>query len=106
MKYKIIDSLQSLHRRDARTTWWSVLLVSSLLAGVATQAAAPFFPFCIDWHDAKKRGFEEQAAMLKELGYDDIGYTGWVQIESAVPKGMKTPAAYKANLKFLRRIFA
>ena len=37
---------------------------------------------------------------------DDIGYTGWVQIESAVPKGMKTPDAYKANLKFLRGIFA
>ena len=36
---------------------------------------------------------------------DDIGHTGWVQIESAVPKGMKTPDAYKANLQFLRGIF-
>jgi sugar phosphate isomerase/epimerase len=34
----------------------------------------PFFPFCIDWHDAKHRNFEEQAVMLKELGYDGVGH--------------------------------
>jgi sugar phosphate isomerase/epimerase len=34
----------------------------------------PFFPFCIDWHDAKKRSFKEQAGMLKELGYDGVGH--------------------------------
>jgi sugar phosphate isomerase/epimerase len=34
----------------------------------------PFFPFCIDWHDSKHRGFEEQAVMLKELGYDGVGH--------------------------------
>jgi sugar phosphate isomerase/epimerase len=34
----------------------------------------PFFPFCIDWHDAKKRGFAEQAVMLKDLGYDGVGH--------------------------------
>jgi hypothetical protein len=34
----------------------------------------PFFPFCIDWHDAKKRTFEQQAEMLKELGYDGVGH--------------------------------
>lgn len=45
-----------------------------LAAGIATRAAAPFFPFCIDWHDAKKRGFDEQATMLKELGYDGVGH--------------------------------
>jgi sugar phosphate isomerase/epimerase len=50
------------------------LLGLVLAAGIAAQAAAPFFPFCIDWHDAKKRGFEEQAAMLKELGYDGVGH--------------------------------
>jgi len=33
-----------------------------------------FFPFCIDWHDAKKRSFQEQAVMLKELGYDGVGH--------------------------------
>ena len=36
--------------------------------------AQAFFPFCIDWHDAKKRGFVEQAAMLKELGYEGVGH--------------------------------
>ena len=34
----------------------------------------PFFPFCIDWHDSKKRNFEEQSIMLKELGYDGVGH--------------------------------
>jgi sugar phosphate isomerase/epimerase len=34
----------------------------------------PFFPFCIDWHDSKKRTFKEQAAMLKELGYEGVGH--------------------------------
>jgi sugar phosphate isomerase/epimerase/HEAT repeat protein len=33
-----------------------------------------FFPFCIDWHDAKKRSFQEQAVMLKELGYEGVGH--------------------------------
>jgi sugar phosphate isomerase/epimerase len=42
----------------------------------AAQAAdkTPFFPFCIDWHDAKHRTLAEQAAMLKELGYDGVGH--------------------------------
>jgi len=34
----------------------------------------PFFPFCIDWHDSKKRGYVEQAVMLKELGYEGVGH--------------------------------
>jgi sugar phosphate isomerase/epimerase len=39
------------------------------------EGRAPlFFPFCIDWHDAKKRSFAEQAPMLKELGYDGVGH--------------------------------
>jgi sugar phosphate isomerase/epimerase len=40
----------------------------------AEQKVYPFFPFCIDWHDAKKRSFKEQADMLKELGYDGVGH--------------------------------
>jgi sugar phosphate isomerase/epimerase len=50
--------------------WLSCL---SLLSG-AEPKTHPFFPFCIDWHDAKKRSFEEQAVMLKELGYDGVGH--------------------------------
>jgi len=34
----------------------------------------PFFPFCIDWHDSKKRTFAQQAQMLKELGYEGVGH--------------------------------
>src|SRR5512140_1760211 len=33
-----------------------------------------FFPFCIDTHDAKKRNLDQQAEMLKELGYDGVGH--------------------------------
>ena len=63
----------------------SLALLAALLAGgwlavgrlAAAEAAPnpyPFFPFCIDWHDAKKRSFAEQATMLKELGYDGVGH--------------------------------
>ena len=47
-----------------------------LLVALSTTAATTnaFFPFCIDWHDAKKRSFEEQAQMLKELGYAGVGH--------------------------------
>jgi L-ribulose-5-phosphate 3-epimerase len=37
---------------------------------------------------------------------DDIGYSGWMQIEGAVPRGVAMLDAYKANLKFLRGVFA
>jgi sugar phosphate isomerase/epimerase len=44
-------------------------------------AAWPFFPLCVDTHDAAKRSLEEQARLLRELGYDgcahichDLGY--------------------------------
>jgi sugar phosphate isomerase/epimerase len=33
-----------------------------------------FFAFCVDTHDAKKRNLEQQAAMLKELGYAGVGH--------------------------------
>ncbi len=56
-------------------------------------AAHAFFPFCIDWHDAKKRSYAEQAAMLKELGYDGVGHI-WLdkvaeRIESLDKAGLK-----------------
>ena len=39
------------------------------------------FPFCIDWHDAKKRDVNEQAAMLKELGYAGVGHIWLDRVE-------------------------
>ncbi len=53
-----------------------LVFAAPFLAALDTSAASTnaFFPFCIDWHDAKKRSFEEQAQMLKELGYDGVGH--------------------------------
>ena len=82
------------------------LVVGTSILGGRAWAAAPregaaaekptahaFFPFCIDWHDAKKRNFTEQAAMLKELGYDGVGHI-WLdkvaeRIESLDKVGLK-----------------
>ena len=44
----------------------------------------PFFPFCIDWHDAKKRSFEQQAQMLKELGYPGVGHIWLDKVEERI----------------------
>lgn len=35
---------------------------------------------------------------------DEIGYSGWIQIEGAVPEGGQMLPSYQANLKFLRRV--
>ena len=43
-------------------------------ASAAEPQPFAFFPFCIDWHDAKKRSYAEQARMLKELGYAGVGH--------------------------------
>jgi len=55
----------------ACAAWLAFLPAANAADG---QKAYPFFPFCIDWHDAKKRSFQEQAVMLKELGYDGVGH--------------------------------
>lgn len=36
---------------------------------------------------------------------DDIGYSGWIQIEGAVPSGKPILESYQANREFLRGIF-
>lgn len=73
-------------RLDSRNVsrWIAALAVASTC--VFTSRAAPslpppssapaIFPFCIDWHDSKKRTFSEQAAMLRKLGYDGLGHIG------------------------------
>jgi sugar phosphate isomerase/epimerase len=50
---------------------WLALISAAV---TAEQKAYPFFPFCIDWHDAKRRSFEQQAEMLKSLGYGGVGH--------------------------------
>ena len=37
---------------------------------------------------------------------DDIGYSGWVQIEGATPRGAQMLESYRANCKFMRGILA
>lgn len=74
------------------TTWkrlsrtWTALAVllafgDAMPANAQPAATNTFFPFCIDWHDAKKRTFEEQAIMLKELGYPGVGHIWLDKVE-------------------------
>jgi sugar phosphate isomerase/epimerase len=37
---------------------------------------------------------------------DDIGYSGWVQIEGSVPRGAPLLESYQANCKFVRKLMA
>jgi len=53
----------------------------------------PFFAFCMDTHDSMKRDLREQAALLKELGYDGAGHL-WLdhvagRIETLDAAGLK-----------------
>ena len=74
----------------------SILSLGLLLAATLTTPAAPadpasrkgneVFAFCIDTHDAKKRNLEQQASMMKELGYDGVGHL-WLE---NIPERLKT----------------
>ncbi len=64
-----------------RTAWIAAVIGIVTFADGACAAEQPFFPFCIDWHDAKKRNFAEQAAMLKELGYSGVGHIWLDKVE-------------------------
>jgi sugar phosphate isomerase/epimerase len=45
----------------------------------STPAVAPkLYGFCMEMHDARKRTLPEQAAMLRELGFDGVGYPLWL----------------------------
>lgn len=55
--------------------WLTTVAASNgIAASPQPSQVSAFFPFCIDWHDAKKRDFTQQAQMLKELGYDGVGH--------------------------------
>ena len=51
-----------------------VTVLSATAAFAAEKAPFPFFAYCIDTHDSKHRTLPEQAAMIKELGYDGVGH--------------------------------
>ncbi|MBI2927509.1 MAG: sugar phosphate isomerase/epimerase [Verrucomicrobia bacterium] len=70
-------------------SWRSTVSAIALLAWCSVLSAGlpnPFFAFCIDTHDAKKRSLQEQAELLKELGYDGVGHL-WLD---HVPERLKT----------------
>jgi sugar phosphate isomerase/epimerase len=80
---------------------FSLLLGAALLApAVASEPSSSktnaFFAFCIDTHDARKRNLEQQAALLKELGYDGVGHL-WLD---NIPERLKTLDA--AGLKLFQ----
>ena len=60
---------------------FAALFLAALSTATAAGPTNAFFPFCIDWHDAKKRTFEEQAQMLKELGYPGVGHIWLDKVE-------------------------
>ena len=74
----------------------SILLPAS--ASCEPPAAHPFFAFCMDTHDSMKRTLPEQAALLKELGYDGAGHL-WLdnlkeRIETLDAAGLKLYQVY------------
>jgi sugar phosphate isomerase/epimerase len=75
----------------------STVLLTPAVAGEPARAKTnAFFAFCIDTHDAKKRNLEQQAALLKELGYDGVGHL-WL---NEIPERLKTLDA--ASLKLFQ----
>lgn len=40
----------------------------------ASNTSFPFFALCMDTHDSEGRTFQQQAELLKELGYDGAGH--------------------------------
>jgi sugar phosphate isomerase/epimerase len=66
------------------TTLCAAWIALSSLANAADPKPYAFFPFCIDWHDAKKRSFTEQADMLKSLGYDGVGHIWLDQVAERI----------------------
>jgi sugar phosphate isomerase/epimerase len=75
----------------------ALLLCAAVLSpAVAASKTNAFFPFCIDTHDAKKRNLEQQAQLLKELGYDGVGHL-WLD---NIPERLKTLDA--AGLKLFQ----
>lgn len=75
------------------------LAVPVVAADAQSGRANPFFALCMDTHDAKQRSLQEQAALLKELGYDGTGHL-WFD---HVPERLRTLDA--AGLKLFQIYF-
>ena len=83
---------------------FSLLLGAALLTGgcrcvTSGSKTNAFFAFCIDTHDAKKRNLEQQAALLKELGYD-----GWITSDTS-PVRQDPIEVFAFNVRFTNRLW-
>ena len=47
----------------------------------AAGRANPFFAFCMDTHDSQRRTLDQQARLLKDLGYDGAGHLWLDQVQ-------------------------
>lgn len=79
-----------------------LILFSSAAADAEpqTKIRRPFFTVCADTHDEKKRSFDEQHALLAELGFDGMTHLGLGKIperlESAKKYGLKVFCVYQS----------
>lgn len=64
----------------------SLCLGHAMADDVPAAAKNPFFAFCMDVQDSKKRSLGEQAELLKELGYNGAGHL-WL---ANVPERLRT----------------
>jgi len=64
----------------------SILGVGAADINPAGTLPNPFFALCMDTHDARKRTIEQQAELLKQLGYDGAGHL-WLE---QVPERLRT----------------
>jgi len=73
-----------------------LLFVAIAVAGEARpkgqKSRAPWPPklygFCVETHDAKQRSIPQQAQMLRELGFDGVGYSLW--LDENLEKNLRT----------------
>jgi len=110
-------------------SWLSAENHMGIIDRVGSQAVQVYYDVCnstdrgydilkeIRWLGGKKMICElhakENGALLGQgnvnftavrAALDDIGYSGWVQIEGAVPKDAAMLPSYQANVRFLRRV--
>lgn len=72
----------------AGLAWASQGLAEEKPSGKDSKAARPkLYGFCVETHDAKKRTLPEQAQMLRELGFDGVGYPFW--LDASLEKNLK-----------------
>lgn len=81
---------------------------AEIVAGEATQSSAhqrqapwapKLYPFCMEVSDAKRRSLSQEAQMLRELGFDGVGYLLWLDNSDAPVR--KLGEELEANLRTL-----